>query len=238
MAKNRKIQDTSGEGDRRREVLGVLGLGAGVFLLVAMISLQADRLLMGPFGRASATLFYGIAGVCGYILTARLVVAAIRLLLVREPVVPWTVAVGVAIGVVALATLIHLAASGYRVAGHGPGGAVGEHLAEILRAVISTAGTALLALVGLVVAIVVATPLRMRYVLGTVGSGIWTAVRAGRTAAVAVARFWRDVFLGILPHKDDTGDTDDAIDIEDIDVLEISDDERVAEPVIIDRTEP
>jgi S-DNA-T family DNA segregation ATPase FtsK/SpoIIIE len=237
MAKNRKIQDTSGEGDRRREVLGVLGLGAGVFLLVAMISLQADRLLMGPFGRATASMFYGIAGMCGYLLIALLVVAAIRLLLVREPIVPWTVAVGVTIGVVALATLVHLAASGYRVAGRGPGGAIGEHMAEILRAVISTAGTALLALVGLVVAAVVATPLRMRDVLGTLWSGIRTALRALRTAAVAFAKFWGDVLRGILPDKDDRDD-DEAIDVEDDDVLEISDEERVAEPVIIERTAP
>src|SRR5262245_66300701 len=102
MAKNRKIQDTSDGGERRREVLGVLGLGAAVFLLVAMVSLQADRLLMGPFGRACASLFYGISGVCGYVLIALLLVAAIRLLVVREPVVPWTIAVGVAIGGVAL----------------------------------------------------------------------------------------------------------------------------------------
>ena len=76
------------------------------------------------------------------------------------------------LGVVALATLVHLACPRYRVAGHGPGGAIGEHLAEILRAVISTAGTALLACVGLVVAVVVATPLRMRDVLHGIGRAL------------------------------------------------------------------
>ena len=101
MSKNRKVKESSGGhgSDRRREVIGVIGLGGALFLLVAMISLQADRLVMGPFGRSSASLFYGIAGVCGYLLIGLAVVAAIRTLLVREPIVPWTVGVGVCVGV-------------------------------------------------------------------------------------------------------------------------------------------
>jgi hypothetical protein len=43
MSKNRKIKEVSAApGDRRREVFGVLGLGATLFLLVAMISLQRN----------------------------------------------------------------------------------------------------------------------------------------------------------------------------------------------------
>ena len=69
MSKNRKISNASVSGtDRRREVFGVIGLGAALFLLIAMVSLQAHALVMGPFGRSMAGLFYGIAGVCGYLL--------------------------------------------------------------------------------------------------------------------------------------------------------------------------
>src|ERR1041384_291136 len=94
MSKNRRIRDTSvnprdgGSNGRRREVLGVLVLGAAIFLLVALVSLQADQLIMGPFGRAVASLFYGIAGVCGYLLIALAVVAAIRPLIERVPILP------------------------------------------------------------------------------------------------------------------------------------------------------
>src|SRR5690606_38598827 len=145
--------------------------------------------VMGPFGRSSAGLFYGLAGVCGYVLVGLALVAAIRTLLERDPVMPATVAFGAVIGVVSLATLVHLAASGYRVAGHGPGGLIGEHLAEVLRAVISTAGTALLACVGLVVAAVVATPLRMRDVLPLIWSGLRAVGGGLRTGGAACARF-------------------------------------------------
>jgi S-DNA-T family DNA segregation ATPase FtsK/SpoIIIE len=244
MSKNRRIKDTSPttatHGDRRREVLGVVGLGVCVFLLVALVSLQLDQLVMGPFGRTSASAFYGLVGLCGYFVIAAGVIAAVRALLVREPVVPLAIGCGVAIAIVALATLAHLAASQYRVAGHGPGGAVGEHLAEVLRAVIGTVGTTLVACVGLLVAAVVATPLRMRDLLHAAWVAVGAVARAVAAAACAFGRFWRDALRAILPSRED--DDDDAEDIElqvaDDDVLEVGIDDAVAEPVIVERTAP
>ena len=94
MSKNRKIRDTSDSKSspaRRREVIGVLALGAALFLLVAMVSLQAGRLVMGPFGRSTAGMFYGLAGMCGYVLIAIAVAAAVRTLIDRHPAMPTTV---------------------------------------------------------------------------------------------------------------------------------------------------
>ncbi|MGE0403126.1 MAG: DNA translocase FtsK 4TM domain-containing protein [Kofleriaceae bacterium] len=243
MSKNRKIRDSSAspktESDRRHEVLGVIGLGAALFLLVAMLSLQANALVMGPFGRATAGLFYGLAGVCGYAVIALLAIASVRTLLERDPVMPIVIAAGTIIGIVSVATLVHLAFAGYRVAGHGPGGAIGEHLAEILRAVISTAGTALLAVVGLVVAVVVATPLRMGDVVRAIGRALRAVGRAMKAAAYAIARFCADVVRAILPERDANEDEmDDVDETEDEDVMEIADDENGVEPVIHDRTQP
>ncbi|MDB4954592.1 MAG: FtsK/SpoIIIE domain protein [Myxococcales bacterium] len=216
-------------------------MGAALFLLVAMVSLQLGALVMGPFGRSTAGLFYGVAGVCGYLWIAVGAVAAVRMLLGREPVMPIMITLGAALGVMCLATLVHLIAPGYRIAGHGPGGAIGEHFAEILRAVISTAGTALLATVGLVVAIVIATPLRMRDVLYGVWSGMRAAGAAMRTAAAAFTRFWLDVFRAILPERVGDRDREDDEQDEDVaeeDVLEASDEETGPEPVIHERTVP
>ena len=245
MSKNRRIRDTSvspregGSTGRRREVLGVVGLGASIFLFIALVSLQADRLVMGPFGRAAAALFYGIAGMCGYFLIAIAIVAAIRTLIERRPVMPALVVLGAALGVASLAVLAQLTASGYRVAGYGPGGALGEHLGEVLRAVVGTVGTALLALVGLVVAAVVATPLRMRDVLRAIGGAARTTAGAVARAIGAVLRFWSDVFGAMFPardHDEDELEDEDAdVEVEDQDVLEVADDEAAAEPVIIGR---
>ncbi|HSS01134.1 MAG TPA: DNA translocase FtsK 4TM domain-containing protein [Kofleriaceae bacterium] len=244
MSKNRRIRDTSvspragGSTGRRREVVGVVSLGASIFLLIALVSLQAGQMVMGPFGRWVASQFYGVAGVCGYFLIALAVVAAIRTLIEREPVMPIAVVIGGVVGAVSLAILAHLTAGGYRVAGHGPGGALGEHVGEILRAVISTAGTALLALVGLVVAAVVATPLRTRDVLQAIGGAGRTVGGAIGAALLAVARFWRDVFRAMLPDRErdiDDDDDDEDIEVDERDVLEVADDEAAGEPVIIGR---
>jgi len=246
MSKNRRIRDTSvnprhgGSTGRRREVLGVVSLGAAIFLLIALVSLQAGQLIMGPFGRSIASSFYGLAGVCGYVLIVLAAVASIRMLIERTPAMPAVVVIGTAIGVVSLAVLAHLVASGYRVAGHGPGGAIGEHLGEILRAVVSTVGTALLALVGLLVAAVVATPLRMRDVLRAIGGAARTIGGAIFLALLAIARFWGDVVRAMLPDRRDDDDDDDdeddrALEVDDRDVLEVGDDEATGEPVIIGR---
>src|ERR1044071_1129843 len=190
MSKNRRIRDTSvsprdGSPGRRREVIGVVGLGAAIFLLVALVSLQAGQMVMGPFGRSVASLFYGVAGACGYFLIAVAIIAAIRTLIEREPVMPPLAVLGAMLGVASLAVIAQLVAAGYRVAGYGPGGALGEHLGEILRAVVGTAGTALLALVGLVVAVVVATPLRMRDVLRAIGRAIGLGYHGVKTGVLA-----------------------------------------------------
>src|SRR5262249_38450789 len=161
------------------------------------------------------------------------IIAAIRTLIEREPILPLLVAAGAMLGVASLAILAQLLASGYRVAGYGPGGALGEHLGEILRAVVGTAGTALLALVGLVVPAVVATPLRMRDVLRAIGGVARTAAGMLARAFGAVVRFWGEVLGAMFPARDP--DEDDGLEVEDDDVLEVGDDEATAEPVIIGR---
>lgn len=212
--------------------MGVIGLGIVLFLFIAMVSLQVGALVMGPFGRSAAGRFYGLAGVCSYGLVALGVVAAIRALTEQKPVLPPMIGLGAVVGVVSLATLVHLIAPNYRLLGYGPGGAIGEHLAEILRALISTAGTVLLAMVGLVVALVIATPLRMRDVLYWCWSGMQKTGSALRYAAGVVGQFWIDVFRAILPDR--AFDRDDEVDDDDI-----IDSKQAAgpQPVIADRTE-
>src|SRR5262245_5172968 len=137
MGKNRRVKDTStvgGGGGRLREVGGIIALGAAVFLLLALVSFQAHGQLMGPFGRGIAGLVYGLCGTCSYLVVGVLAWTAIRSLIGRDPVLGWHVATGAALAVLCAGVLIHLIAPHYRVAGHGPGGAIGEHVAEILRA--------------------------------------------------------------------------------------------------------
>ncbi|MBK7534697.1 MAG: DNA translocase FtsK 4TM domain-containing protein [Myxococcales bacterium] len=248
MAKNRKIKEASARSGgshsahtshRRREVLGVLGMGIALFLFTSLVSLQAGKLVMGPFGRWCGSAVYGISGMTSYVAVALLAVASLRALMERDPILPAEVVLGSTLGMISLGTLVHLAVGSYRVAGHGPGGILGEHLAEICRAAIGTAGTALLSLVSLVVAVVVATPLRMRDVLGLLQRGAKLLGAAMLAAVFAIGRFLGDVARGILPDRErnaraDQDEEDDEE--EDEDVLELDDDDRkLVEPTIFER---
>jgi len=226
---------------RTPEIIGVASLGVAIFLGAGLLSLQlGDGRLMGPFGRSCAALLYSLAGMGGYAIAAAAGVVAVRLLVGKQPVARAPVVLGVALGVVAFDVLLHLCAARYRVAGYPPGGSLGEGIGEVLRQLVSTAGTALLALVGLVVAVVVATPLRMGQVLEASwkslrwsGLGMW---RGGRRVGGEVAGFTGDVIRAVLPERDrdEYGDEepeeDHAVDESMVEM------EAVAEPPIIDRS--
>ena len=226
--------------NRSPEIFGIAALGAAIFLLAGLVSLSfGDGRLMGPFGRSSALLLYSLVGLGGYAVCAALIAAAFRTLLGKNPIMRMSAALGLALGVLSFDTLAHLIASHKRVAGLPPGGALGEGVAEVSRALVSTAGTALLGLIGLVLAVVVATPLRIGQVLEAVGgTASWIArgfyAGASRVAG-DVAGFSGEVIRSVLPERDrDEYRSDDsmrAISRRDID--EVSGDN---EPPIVERT--
>lgn len=220
MSKNRNVKRTSRnakkpakkpnrarpsppESHRSREIVGIFALGAAIFVVAALLSIQiGDGSLMGPLGRTIASVVYGFTGLCSYLLAAIIIIVAVRLLGDRSPLIRIREALGLGLGLTALAALIHLTAGEYRVMDHGPGGVVGEHIAEVFRAVISTAGTALLCVTALIIASVIATPLRMR----RLGSYLFLWGRALRAVSVrvinAMGRFCGEVIRAILPERD------------------------------------
>jgi S-DNA-T family DNA segregation ATPase FtsK/SpoIIIE len=205
VAAERRPQAASGRAHdgRSREIVGIVSLGVAIFLFTAMLSLElGNGTLMGPFGRTIATAAYGLAGIGSHALVVMIAVAAVRLLRERSPIVKLREALGLTLGLVSLGALLHVAAGEHRLAGYGPGGMVGENVAEVFRAMISTAGTVLLALTGLFIAVVVATPLRMRQVgasLRVVGRFLWAGIAP---AGLAVGRFCGDVVRAVLPERD------------------------------------
>ena len=55
-------QTSLGSGRRApsREIGGILALGGGLFIALAMISLQSGHMFMGPFGRFVGSAAYGL----------------------------------------------------------------------------------------------------------------------------------------------------------------------------------
>src|SRR5256885_2204624 len=82
---------------------------------------------------------------------------------------------------------------------------------------------ALVGVIGLVVAAVVATPLRMRDVLRAIGSTARVAGGALVAAVRSVVRFWGEVLGAMFPARDHDDD-DDVLEVDDRDVLEVGDD--------------
>jgi S-DNA-T family DNA segregation ATPase FtsK/SpoIIIE len=205
VAAERRPPATSGRAHdgRSREIVGIVSLGVAIFLFTAMLSLElGNGTFMGPFGRTIATAAYALAGIGSHALVAMIAVAAVRLLRERSPIVKLREAFGLVLGLVSFGALLHVAAGEHRLAGYGPGGVVGENVAEVFRALISTAGTVLLALTGLFIAVIVATPLRMRQVgafLRVVGRFLWAGIAP---AGLAVGRFCGDVVRAVLPERD------------------------------------
>ncbi len=229
-------------GGRSGEVAGVLALGASIFFIVSLLSLQlGDGLMMGPFGRSFALLGYSIFGIGAHVAALAAACVSIRLLMERETIAKPSQIIGITLALLSLAVLIHLTASSYRIAGYGPGGVVGENIAELFRSLVSTAGTALVASVCLLISIVIATPLRMRSLLvffggasKTVGQGAYTSARrVGQDAA----KFSGEVIRAVLPERDHDEYLDEEYDeeYEDYDdEEELEQDAAAEDPPILD----
>ncbi|MBK9071917.1 MAG: DNA translocase FtsK 4TM domain-containing protein [Myxococcales bacterium] len=228
-------RNTRAEAERSesgREIRGIVGLGVSLFLMVALWSLQLGAAWMGPFGTTAARLVYGLAGVGAHALVVLAVVASVRALVEKRPLMPWEVGVGVGLGVLCLGVLLQLFVGDYRVGGFGPGGLVGENIAEVLRAVISTAGTALLAATGLFIAVVIATPLRMKQVISAMGDAmVWLG--QGTASVALTAWYWlTDVAHAMFPGRDEVFE-DEAAPTDD-EIIELSGG-KPREPAIIVR---
>lgn len=230
---------------RGSEVAGVLALGTSIFFMASLLSLQiGDGLVMGPFGRSFALLGYSLFGVGAHLVGACGIFISVRLLMEKETLALANHVLGVSMGLLSAGVLLHLAFASYKVAGYGPGGMIGQSVAEICRALVSTAGTALVASVALIISIVIATPLRMRSVLvffggasKTVGQGAFSSARrVGQDAA----KFSGEVIRAVLPERDHDEYLDDEYyDDEYDDEEDLEDDAAVDDPPIIDaRTGP
>jgi len=148
---------------RRREAVGIALLSVGLFVSLATVSLVfGEGTLMGPVGHAVAAAIYSLLGIGTSGPTLMLFVVSVRLLRTQSlRIAPKLLGGGVAAWLLSM-MLAHLLAGRWRIAGMPPGGALGEYAAEALLAMLGTAGTVLLLLMGLLLSVTMLTPLTMR----------------------------------------------------------------------------
>src|SRR5262249_11936359 len=187
---------------RGREIMGIVLLAVGLFLQTALLSLQlGSGELMGPLGRLCARTLHAGAGMASNVVTLTMVLLPIRLLAGRRLLRSFGEGAGILLGLVSGAVLLHLVSHDVRIHGYAAGGLLGETLAEILRASVSTAGTALGAGMGLALALVPTTRRRSAAVIAWQGV-IYILIEAGR--------FCLEVMRAILPERSEAHELEGA----------------------------
>src|SRR6266702_2226497 len=164
--------------------------------------------LMGPLGRVCARGLYAAVGIGAHVVTLLLVLFPVRLLAGQRVVRTVGEGVGLALGLLSFVVLLHLVGRHHRLAGYGAGGILGEVVAEVLRAAVSTAGTALVAGMGLALALVVTTGMRMATIgrqLRAVLARVWAAAR---WAVREAGGFVLEVLRAILPESETESETE------------------------------
>ncbi len=183
----------------RNEALGIAA--AAVTVLVTLALASYDRAggmnWVGPVGETVANLLVRAFGLGALWLAVELGVAAITLFGVRLR-AGWVTQVASMLSILVLGCpLLHLAFAGTSVfGGHVAGGAIGEVVAEVMRALVGSAGAYVVCIATLLVTVVLRTSLSVVDLLRRFGAKLGGAVVAGyvstRDALVALGVAWRE----------------------------------------------
>ena len=192
--------------------MGIGLLGLGVFCVISLVSMQAGRgRLMGPGGVAAATGLYSLIGLCAYPVVAGLLLIAVRMCRARRLIEDALGAVGFMALLCSAAVLLYLPFAGEPVTMRGPGGLLGQWLAETGASVVGGVGVALAAATLLSISLILLTHVSMGEVFSALawgGRGAGRAIRVvARTTAwlvVTGARALGRMVVAMFPEKGET----------------------------------
>ena len=202
--------------------MGIGLLGLGVFCVVSLVSMQAGRdHLMGPGGAAAATGLYSLTGMCAYPLVAGVLLLAVRMCRARRLIEDVVGVFGFLAFLCSMAVILYLPFAGDEVTLRGPGGLLGQWLAEGAASVVGGVGAALAAGTLLSISLILLTHVRVGEVFAALA---WAARSAGRTIrVVACAAAWLAakgvralgrMVAAMFPEKDEVHEAEDHEPIE------------------------
>jgi len=140
----------------RQEIIGIALLMLALLLGPALVSYQVNNgQLMGPVGRALAMGAFELLGLGSYLLAAALVLAAIRTFSGRNLSLRSLRSFAYGVASLLVTALLHLVLP-FRFSGVAAGGLCGEFVGEVLRALLSTAGSIVVSAAGLLLCLVAA----------------------------------------------------------------------------------
>ncbi len=182
----RSREDGSGRTGMGRDIVAVALLALGTALAISLVTFSAldgqliahdvppASNLVGPVGHHVARALYQVLGFSALVLPVALVVTAIALFRGQSPRVTLVGSAAYAVLTASIATLAHLFLSGRGLASFAPGGLVGQLLCTRAEALVGSVGTALVVGSGAVVALIVATDVKVQRVWAVT----WAALRA------------------------------------------------------------
>ena len=192
--KSEKSRDgVSGRTGMGRDIVAVALLALGTSLAIALVTFSAldgqliahgvppASNLVGPVGHHVARALYGVLGFSALVLPVALVVTAISLFKRQSPRLTVIGSAAYLVLTASIATLAHLFLSGRALASFAPGGAVGRVFCTRAEALFGSVGTALVVGSGAVVALIVATDVKVQKVWEVA----WRALRSAWGWAVA-----------------------------------------------------
>ncbi len=200
--KSEKSRDGgSGKTGMGRDILAVGLLALGTVLAIALVTFSAldgqlithgvppASNLVGPVGHHVARALYQVLGFSALVLPVALVVTAVALFRGQSPRVTLVGSAAYLVLTASVATLAHLFLSGRGIASFAPGGVVGRLLCTRAESLIGPVGTALVVGAGSVVALIVATDVKVQQVWAVA----WEAIRSAwnwsvHRVAVAIDR--------------------------------------------------
>ena len=192
--KSEKSRDgRSGSTGMGRDILAVALLALGTVLAIALVTFSVldgqliahdvppASNLVGPVGHHVARALFRVLGFSALVLPVALVVTAISLFKGQSPRLTLIGTGAYAVLTASVATLAHLFLSGRALASFAPGGAVGRLLCTRADALFGSVGTALVVGAGAVVALIVATDVKVQ----KVWAASWAAICAAWGWALA-----------------------------------------------------
>lgn len=192
--KSEKSRDgRSGRTGMGRDIVAVALLALGTVLAIALVTFSVldgqliahdvppASNLVGPVGHHVALALFRVLGFSALVIPVALVVTAISLFKGQSPRLTLVGAGAYAVLTASIATLAHLFLSGRALASFAPGGAVGRLFCTRADALLGSVGTALVVGAGAVVALIVATDVKVQKVWAVT----WAAVRAAWGWALA-----------------------------------------------------
>jgi S-DNA-T family DNA segregation ATPase FtsK/SpoIIIE len=186
---------------RRHEALAVVISLVALFLVLSLVSYSGSieslkngesGNIMGTAGEWTAHFVFALLGLTAYLLDGFLWVSAICLFSSRVGRIKAQAVLGILFVVIFSSIALHTALCNEQVLGHyAAGGFLGEILGEILISIVSTAGTYLISLGGIIVVMLLVTDISLVVIFRSICAVVASGGRAFAIIAVRVLNAWK-----------------------------------------------